>query len=98
MTTSLAFIYVLAGNSIVIETDMTGTLVRARGISAVSVFIARMYSKFTFVSIYTLVAMVTAVTLTRIGTNGVYTVRMRWARSIAGCTFIDICGEKRPTS
>ena len=92
--TSLTFIYILAGNSISIETDMTGTLIRARGIGAVGIFIARMYSNFTFVNIYTLVAMVSAVTLTRIGTKGVSTVRMRWAGIITRCTLIDIWGKR----
>ena len=73
---------------------MTGTLIRARGIGAVSMFIARMCSKFTFVSIYTLVATVSAVTLTRVGTNGVSTVRMRWAGIITRCTLIDIWGKR----
>ena len=74
---------------------MTGTFIRARGVCAVSVFPAGVYSKFTFVYVDTMVSPVTMVTFACIGTNDVNTVRIRWAGIITRCTFVNVYKTKR---
>ena len=86
----LTFIYVLARNSIDIETSMADAFIRAHSICAISMFIALVYSKFTFIYVEAIVSLVTLIAFASVGTHDVYTSRMRRAGIVARGTLINI--------